>query len=235
MIARFAALALFISISLPAVAQVPSDTVPTLQADGQGQVMVVPDIAIVTLGVVTRAATADAALAMNSTDLQSVIDAIKAQGVAEKDIGTSGFSVSPVYQTVPRPPANAPPPIVGYSVSNDVSVTIRAIATSGAILDKVVSAGANQVASIAFDISDRTTPEDQATQAAITDARRRAQIMADAAGVTLGRVLSVSSSTIRPQGPVFAAAAVPAPIAPVLSGQQMVTANASITWEIGPK
>jgi hypothetical protein len=232
----FAALLVLAATSLGAAAQ-QADTIPTLQANGQGQVMVVPDLAIVTIGVVTRANTAGDALAANSNDLQKAIDAIKAASVAEKDIGTSSFSVTPIYQTTPRPPADQPAPIIGYSVSNEVRVTIRNIATSGAILDQVVKAGANRVSGISFDISDAKGAEDAATKAAIAEARHRGELMAEAAGVSLGRMLSVSVST-GGGGPVpvfaradFAAAAPP----PVLAGQRAVTANASITWEIGGK
>jgi uncharacterized protein len=239
-LASLAALALLAAAALSprlAAAQAASDAVPTLQANGEGEVMVVPDIAIVTIGVVSRAPTAGDALAANSTDLQRVVDTVKAAGVDEKDIGTTGFSVTPVYQTVPRPPVDIPAPIIGYTVENDVRVTIRALASSGAILDHVVQAGANRINGISFDIADRKSAENDAIKAAIADAKARAQLMADAAGVTLGRVLSVSASSngVGPF-PAFARGALAAaPPPPVLAGQQTVSANASISWEISGK
>jgi uncharacterized protein YggE len=246
MIARIAAFTLFITVAaplatlaVPALAQAPADTVATLEANGDGQVMVVPDIAIVTIGVVSRAPAASDALAANSTDLQKVVDTVKAAGIAEKDMGTTGFSVTPIYQPVTRttPPDSGPAPIIGYTVENDLRVTIRNIATSGAVLDAVVKAGANRVSSIAFDISDSKTAEDNATKAAIAEALHRGQLMADASGVTLGRVLSVTTSTGN-TGPLpqFARADLAAaPATPVLAGQRSITANASITWAIGAK
>jgi uncharacterized protein YggE len=232
--AALAAVVMLTASPLGAAAQ-QADTIPTLQASGQGQVMVVPDLAIVSIGVTTRAANAGDALAANSTDLNKAIDAIKGAGVAEKDIGTIGFAVTPIYQTTPRPPTDQPPPIIGYSVTNEVRTTIRNIASSGAILDQVVKAGANRVSGIQFDISDAKASEDAATRAAIAEARHRGALMAEAAGVSLGRMLSVSVSIGNngPQ-PVFARAASDfAAQAPVLPGQRAVTANASITWEIG--
>jgi uncharacterized protein YggE len=233
---RVAALAAWVAMALPAAAQQPADMIPSLQANGEGSVQVVPDIAIVTIGVVTRAATAGDALAQNSADLTKVVAAIKAAGVEEKDIGTSGFNVTPLYQTTPRPPADQPPPIIGYSVTNDVKVTIRALATSGAILDQVVKSGANRVNGISFDISDRKSAEDAATKAAIAEAVHRGQLMAEAAGVRLVRILSVTAST-GGGGPVpaFARADFAAAPPPVLAGQRSVTANASISWEVAGK
>jgi uncharacterized protein YggE len=115
-------------------------------------------------------------------------------------------------------------------------VTIRNVASSGAILDKVVQAGANRVSGIQFDLSDRKVFEDAAIKSAIGEARRRAQIMADAAGVTLGKMTSVTASA-GGGGPIpFAARAdFAAARTPVLPGQQTVTASASITWEIAPR
>jgi uncharacterized protein YggE len=218
-----------------ALAQAAGDSIATLQANGDGEVMVVPDIAIVTIGVVTRAATAGDAIARNSTDLDAVIAAIRAEGVEEKDIATTGFNVNPVYQTQPRPPADVPPPIVGYSVSNDVRVTIRAIASSGPILDKVVRTGANRVSGIQFDVSDRAVHEDAAIARAIAEARRRGTLMAEAAGVTLGRVLSVTASAGGGNVPVFARFDAASAAPPVLPGQRAITASASVTWEIGAR
>ncbi len=207
-----------------------------LQATGNGQVMVTPDIAIVTIGVVTRAATASAALADNSQNLNAALAAIKAAGVADKDVGTSGFSINPVYQPLrDAGPDAGPPKIVGYTVSNNVRVTIRDIATSGDLLDHVTQAGANQVNGIAFDVADRASAEDAAIKAAIGEAKRRGALMAAAAGVKLGKMLSVHASTGGGgPSPVFARMEAAAPT-PVMPGQQAVTANASISWEIVEK
>lgn len=229
------ALALLL-FALPAAAQQAPET-PILQANGEGRVMVVPDIAVVSIGVVSRAATAGEALRANSTDLAEVIKTILAAGVADKDVGTSSFSVSPLYEQPPERPQQEqrPPRIVGYQVANEVRVTIRDIASSGGILDQVVEAGANQLSGISFDIAERRQAEDEALKAAIAEARRQAEIMAEAAGVRLVRVLSVSASS-GGGGPVYARMEMAAaPPVPVMPGEQAVTANASVTWEIAPQ
>lgn len=231
-----AALAALLSLAFPVVAQEVSDR-PTLTATGEGTVLAVPDIAIVTLGVLSEAKTAGEALAANNVNMTKVIDTVKAAGVAEKDIGTSDFSVSPIYrQQAPRDDGSeAPPEIVGYRVSNTVRVVIRDFAKSGEILDKVVSAGANQVNSINFDLSDRVTPADQALRQAIAAATRKATLMADAAGVRLVRVVSVTTYDSGPIPMARGEMAYAIQAVPVMAGQSSVTANATIAWEIAPK
>ena len=231
-----AALAATATLALtPALAQADAPPVPQLQANGDGEVLVTPDIAIVNIGVTSRATDAAAALAANSADLAKVIDAIKAAGVAEKDIGTSGFNINPVYRQTDQP-SDQPPAIIGYEVSNQVRVTIRDVKSSGGILDAVVKAGANQVYGIAFDIADRKAAAEGAIKAAIADARAKAELMAEAAGVRLVRILSINANENGGGGvPVFARMDMKAAPAPVMPGERPVSANASITWEIAPK
>lgn len=212
-----------------------SRQVPLLTANGEGSVGAVPDIAIVSIGVTTRAAAAREALDQNSTDLEKIIAAIRAEGVADRDIGTTGFSVFPVYeQRPPRPDGSideTPPKIVGYQVTNEVRVTIRDIARSGGILDKVVTAGANQVNGISFDLSDRDTPADQALAEAVKDARRKAEIMAEAAGVKIKRIMSISGGgSVAPV--MYRAEAMAMKAVPVMPGEREVTANATVSFEI---
>lgn len=230
-----AALSLCLAYAPPALAQEPP--VPMLTANGDGVTMVAPDIAIVSIGVLSRAPTASAALDANSADLGKAIEAIKAAGIADKDIRTTGFSVSPVYAPQPIRPTGEPLPITGYQVANEVRVTVRDIAKSGALLDKVVRAGANQVSGIAFDIADRQSAEDGALKAAIAEARRTGELMAEAAGVKLVRMVNISASANRGPVPMMARADMlgAAKSVPVMGGEQAVTANASIVWEIAPK
>jgi uncharacterized protein YggE len=221
-------------LAFPAAADQPQPA--TLTASGDGSVQVVPDIAVVTIGVASRARTAGAALAQNSTDLTKAIAAIKAAGVDDKDIATSGFGIDPVYAEPKAGEVSQAPAIVGYSVSNSVTVTIREIGKSGSILDQVVAAGANQVTGISFSIADAKAANDAALKSAIAEALAKGNLMAGAAGVKLVRVLSVSTADGAPPRPVFAAMAMKADRAvPVMPGQQAITANATITWEIAPQ
>ena len=201
--------------------------------------MVAPDIAIVTIGVTTRGETARAALDENSTETAKVIAEIRGAGVADKDIATSGFAVSPVYEQ--RPPRAGGddggvielPKIAGYQVDNAVRVTIRDLAASGALLDTVVSAGANQISGIDFDVSDPKAAADEALRLAIVDARRKAELMAAAAGVRIVRVLDVSGGGGMPMfSRAVAFDAAPAAPVPVMPGESRVQANATIVFEI---
>ena len=209
--------------------------VPQLQANGTGEVMVTPDIAVVTIGVTSQAAEASAALAANSADLARAIAAIRAAGVADKDIATSGFSIDPVYEQADNRPSDRPPAIVGYRVENRVRVTVRDIAKSGDLLDAVVTAGANRVSGIAFDISDRKSAANDAIRAAIADAKAKAELMADAAGLRLVRILTLNADENGGRGPIMAFDMAKSAPVPVMPGQASVSANAQIVWEVAPK
>ncbi len=230
-----AAVTAFLVVAGPALAE---ERIPTLNANGEGYVMVAPDIAIVTIGVSTRGETARAALDQNNAETARVIEAIRAAGIADKDIGTSGFGLMPVYDETPQRPAEdgmpQAPKIVGYQVDNGVTVTVREIGSSGALLDKVVTAGANRISGIAFDVANPQAAADAALRQAIADAKRKAELMADAAGVRIVRVLDVSGGGgmpmfARAERMVFDAAPQAVPVMP---GESRVQANANITFEI---
>jgi uncharacterized protein YggE len=231
--AAFFTLALLATPAL-AVDQPPT---PTLTATAEGEMLVVPDIVTVTLGVISEAKSAAEALASNSKDMETVIAAIKAAGVPEKDIATTGFNVSPVYV---RPTPDQPdiqPKITGYQVSNQLRVTIRDLRASGGILDKVIAAGANQVNGISFDVAHPDQPADAALKDAIAQAKKKAELMAEAAGVELVRILSVTTGS-GPR-PVFVAFDGGMPRAanavPVMAGERTVSATATIVWEIAER
>lgn len=221
----------------PAVAQETPQTA-TLTAEGVGAAMGTPDTAIINIGVTSRAETPSEALEANSNDMQSVIDTIRAAGVDESDISTSGFSISPVYANTSssaRPIEggdNQQAGIVGYTVTNQVTVRIRDLDSSGGVLDQVVAAGANQINGIRFDFAEPQPMQDEAMANAIADARRKAEIMAEAAGVELIRIISVSAygSNPQPQFDMMRAAN----SVPIVAGEQAITANATVTYEIGP-
>lgn len=142
----------------------------TLSLSGSGEVKSAPDMASVTSGVVTQGATAAEALSANTKAMTALFDGLKTSGIAEKDIQTSNFSVQPRYDYNNN--NGGAPKLVGYDVSNNVTVTVRKIADLGGLLDTLVKAGSNQINSIGF--SDVSQPE-----AWMDEARRRAT--ADAA------------------------------------------------------
>ena len=156
---------------------------------GHGEMRATPDMAQVTAGVTTSAPTAASALAANTARMSVVFAAIKKLGVADKDIQTTNFSVSPQYTNGGN---NEPSRLTGYQVNNEVSVRLEDVTRLGGALDALVSAGANQMNGISFDIRQPAPLLEKARIQAIADARARAQTYAKAAGVTLGAILSIS-------------------------------------------
>jgi uncharacterized protein YggE len=224
------AAAIFALAAMPVMAQAPAEPA-TLTAEGTGIVLAAPDIVMITIGVTTRGDNPAAALDASSADMRSVIDSILAAGVPESDIVTSNFSINPIYANRQQGD-NQPLRIIGYSVSNQLTVRID-IDASGAVLNQVVAAGANQISGIRFDIAEPQPLQDEATAAAIVDARRRAELMASAAGVRLVRVLSVSAYANSNSQVQFLARAEAA--VPIMGGEQAITANATLVFEIAPQ
>jgi hypothetical protein len=225
--------ALLIAAGVPAAA---ADQAPvrTMTMSGEGAAKAAPDQAQFSTGVVTQDRTAALALAANSRAMNAVFDTLKRLGIADKDIQTSDFSLSPQYQTY-KPGTTGPQHIIGYQVSNTVNVTIEDFGKTGAVLDALVSSGSNQIDNISFSIRDTKALLAQARVAAVKDAFDRAQTYAKAAGVTLGAIKSISESggvyQPRPMYRMEAMVAA-APPPPVAGGEESVTANVTITWEI---
>ena len=204
--------------------------VPHLTVTGEGRAEAVPDLAVVTLGVTTQGATAAAALAENSARLSAVLARLRAAGVADRDLQTSGLSLGPRYDYGD----NRPPRLAGYEATNQLAVRVRALDTLGAILDAAVTDGANTLGGLAFSLSDPQAARDAALAAAVAEARRRAAIMAEAAGVTLGPVLSISEQVAfaGPQPMPRMAMADAAPAVPVAAGEVGYAATVTIVYGI---
>jgi uncharacterized protein YggE len=207
----------------------------TLTATGEGIAVASPDIAVVTIGVISIGHTAQAALASNSSDMAAVIATIKAAGIEDKDIGNTGFNLNPIYPPERQPNPEQPTKIIGYRVANDVRVIIRDFAKAGDVLDKVVGAGANQVNGISFELSDRTNPADQALKAAVAEATRKAGVMAEAANLKLVRLVSLSTEESRPIPYRPTPTALAKAAVPIMAGQQQITADVTAVFEIAPK
>jgi uncharacterized protein YggE len=179
---------------------------------GEGRVTVVPDYAQIASGVTARGKTVKEASDANSKTMAAVIKALLDSGVAQNDIQTSRFSVQSVY--LPPGPSTEPK-LAGYNVSNQVRAKVRQIDNLGEILDRLITAGATDVGNIAFMVSDPSKALDQAREAAIADARRKAEDYARAAGIRLGQVEWITEQSgfgavpLRGQGAAAARAAVP--------------------------
>jgi uncharacterized protein YggE len=212
-------------LSLPAFAADPH----TITMTGHGEIKAAPDTATINAGVTSNAATAAAALSANSARMTQVFDALRKLGIPDRDIQTAGFSVSPQYTNGDN---NNVRRLTGYMVSNEVNVRLQDVTRTGAVLDTLVGAGANQMNGIGFDIANPAPVLEKARIQAVADARARAATYAQAAGVTLGPIVSISEgggeTAPRPMFRVMAMAA-PTPIAP---GEQSVTADVTVVWEI---
>lgn len=196
---------------------------------GRGEVQITPDIARVFMGVQTEATDAQTALADNTTKMNALLTELKNAGIAEQDIQTSGFSIYPVYDYT-----NDRQTLRGYQVSNNVNVTIRDLANAGGVLDKVVAAGANNISGISFDVADPAQAQADARNAAILDARKRAEQYAGAGGASVGDVLVITE--IVGQNPVpmreQAADMAGGSAVPIQPGQQTQTIDVQVTFEL---
>jgi uncharacterized protein YggE len=195
---------------------------------GEGTVSVMPDYAQIRTGTTIRAKTVKEGVDANSKLMVAIIAALKDAGIAEKDIQTVRFSIQPVY--APQEPRTEPK-LVGYSVTNQVNVTICEIGKVGDVLDRVVAAGASDAGNVPFLVSDPSKALDQAREAAIADARRKAEIYAKASGVGLGRVEWITEDNgIRPTVPVMARGAIAA--VPIESGEDTLRVRVTVGFDI---
>ncbi len=231
-LALIAPFALSTALTLPAFAQ------GTISIVGMGEVTGAPDTAYVMSGVTTQGATAREALDANNAAMTALIETLKAAGIEERDIQTSGFSVMPNYVYTDERDANGytlPPKINGYSVFNNVNVRVRDISTLGAVLDQQVTVGANTISGVTFSVADPSKLLDEARKLAFADARARAQLYADTAQVELDEIVSISESQMMqpPQPYMFdrAELAAAAPV-PIQGGELTFQINVNVTWEI---
>ncbi|MDP3659641.1 SIMPL domain-containing protein [Phenylobacterium sp.] len=160
----------------------------TLNLQAYGEVRAAPDIATISLGVMTEAKTASEAMQANATRMTQVIAALRRAGIAERDIQTSGLNLNPQYVYE----QNVAPRLSGYQATNQVSITVRDLKKLGAAVDATVEAGANQVNSISFGLNDPTTAENAAREAAVKALGAKADLYARATGYRIGRLVSLS-------------------------------------------
>ena len=211
----------------PAAAQAQAPRVITM--GGHGEVRATPDTAMLSAGVSTEGPTAAAALSANNSRMQAVMAAIKKLGVPDKDVLTSNFSVSPQYANS----NNDTPRITGYQASNQVDVRLEDVNKLGSALDTLVTAGANQMHGVNFLIRNDAELLSQVRAAAVTEARAKAETYAKAAGLGLGAILSISEEGSPGPRPLYAAAPMMmAKAVPVAMGEQSVSADVTIIWEI---
>lgn len=211
-----------------AAQNVTTDSRKRITVVGRGEVKITPDVARVTIGVQTEGKDAATALAENNTRMQALIDAIKTAGIPETDIQTVGFSIYPTYNY------EAPTPqLTGYQVSNAVNVKVS-INGTGDVLDKVVTAGANNVSNIAFEVSNPQQAQADARKAAMADAKTRADQFAGAGNAQVGAVLVISELVSQaPEFPMMDRATEASNKAvPIMPGQQSQSIEIQVTFEL---
>lgn len=214
----------------PAVASASADGT-LLSVSAQAEAKRVPDIATLSAGVVTQAADANAALRANADEMTQVVAAIKAAGIAERDIQTSGVNLNPQY----RYAENLPPAITGYQASNNVNITVRDIAKLGKIFDALVATGANQVNGPSFDVDDKESAFDEARRAAVEKARARAEMYAKTLGMKVRRIVSISEGNgYNPPRPMMAMAKMERSQAdtPISPGENTLSVNLDVVFEL---
>jgi len=162
----------------------------TLNLSAYGETRVAPDIATITLGVTVPAATAGEAMRLNRTKMNSTIQSLKAQGIADKDIQTSNLNLEAQYVYE----QNKPRRLTGYQASNLVTITVRDLSRLGAVVDGVVAAGANEINGIGFGLANPQAAEDAARQTAVKALTAKAALYSTATGYKVSRLVNLSES-----------------------------------------
>jgi uncharacterized protein len=238
---RISTFAVMLAASLAAtaasVAQEAKEPVPRVTVMGEGVAKAAPDMAILTLSVIREANTAGEAVTANNAAMADVVAAMKDAGIAEADLQTANFSVQPryIYPTADANPGD--PKIVGYTAQNTLTVRIRSLADTGVILDRAVGLGVNSTSGLILTNDDPSAFLTQARTKAVQDAVGRAKTLAEAAGVTVGRILDMSEQSFIPQPIPMAAgkmamAAEAADAVPIQSGENEYRVTVNVVFEL---
>ncbi len=210
-------------------------TTNTVSFSGEGKVLAKPDVAVIDFSIVTEAATSKAAQDANSEKSNKVTDFLKKQKIEDKDIKTTSYNIYPQYEY----PRNGVPTIKGYQVNQTMEVKIRDLGSVSSILDGVVTAGANQVGNLSFEIDEPEKLKEQARELAINDAKDKANVLKNQLGIKLGRIINFSEGVAGYPVPMYESAmkgmgvgggggVVPS----VPSGENEITVDVTITYQI---
>ena len=201
----------------------------TITVIGEGRISAAPDMAVLRLGVSREARGASDAMRLASEAAAAVLAQVEASGIAPRDVQTANVSLSPRWQHT----QNTAPRVVGYNASNDLTVRVRDLSSLGALMDAVVSDGANQMNGLSFAMAEPRPLQDQARQEAVADARAKATLLAEAAGVTLGPVMMISENGSFQQPIAMARGAMMESSAvPIAAGEMDVSATVSMIFAI---
>jgi len=207
----------------------------TITIDGEGKVTAKPDIALINLSVVSQGSTVKQVTLDGNQKMTEVINAVKALGVDAKDVMTSSYNLYPDYAY----PENQQPQIKGYSLTQGIAVKVRKLDTVDDVLDVGIKSGANQVGQLSFDIDEDSALKKEARDMAFKKAREKADQMASAAGVSIGRVITFSEGYSAPVTPMYrqydmayATSAEMAPAPSIEPGSKELVVTVSVTYEI---
>lgn len=210
--------------------------IPRLTIIGTGEAHATPDLAVISIGVVTQANSAREASQANSRAMNEAVNSLRAQGIAPRDLQTSGFSIQPLY--VADPNRAAVQRIASFRAQNTLTVRIRDLNKVGDILERAVELGANRVSGPDFLLSEPEGKRDEARKAAMADALARAKLYADGLGFRLGRILNVSEASqpyrSRNVYPAQARAEISPSPPPIEAGESDISVSVMVEWEIVP-
>lgn len=225
---------LALSVALPAQAMPPGHgacgPLSRISVTGSGESRIAPDLAVIRLGVTSQADSAADAMAQNGQQQGAVIQALRDQGIESDDIQTSQMSLNPVMDHG----EGRAPQITGYQASNVVTVRVAQTDLLGQVLDAIVDAGANEINGISFQREDAAEAEDDARRDAVADARHKAGVLAEAAGVELGPLLSLRDAPVSegPQPMMMRAQAAQSSATPIEAGQVVIEAQVQMTYAL---
>jgi uncharacterized protein YggE len=201
---------------------------PQIVTTGTGEIRVTPDRATILIGVQSRAATAAAASADNARRQRAILDTLRAVGLGSDQLSTLNYNVNPDIQ---YNPANQPPKVVGYTVTNTVRADVRRLDDVARIIDASLAKGANEISGLQFFSSKADSARRSAMEIAVANARSDAETLARAAGGTLGALLELSTSASgRPFQEMAGATAMARVATPIEPGQQSISASVSARW-----
>ncbi|MEH6569715.1 MAG: SIMPL domain-containing protein [Halioglobus sp.] len=234
-------IAIFVTLFFSVLTAADGDDIqPAIRVTGEGTAQIAPDMAVLDLTVSREAATAREALDANSAAMKQVLGEMRRQGVEDRDLQTSNFSIQPKY-VYPSPKSSGerePPKIVGYTVRNTLTMRVRDISRVGDILDKSVTLGVNEGGNIRFANNDPSAAIDQARVDAVHDAMAKAKTLAGAAGVKIGRLLELSEQSLAPRAVPIARAEMmmsrAADSVPVATGENSYKVQVSVSYAIDP-
>lgn len=224
------------ALLLPTAGHAAEPTPRRIVVLGEGEAAVKPDIAVLSLSVMREAPSAREALDLNNKAMADVIAAMKASGVADRDLQTAGVQISPRYDYVNKPDGTQEAKLAAYQVTNTITVRVRDLSKTGEILDKSVTLGVNQGGSVSFTNDDPSRTLTEARKKAVADAIEKAKTLTEAAGVRLGQVIEIDDVAYpQPPQPILAKAfdgAAAGSTVPVEAGENAYKVQVNVTFEL---